>query len=246
LVNNLVDNKYRLNMSKYKTTIILLIVGLLIGVLFATQFKVPSRIDTPVASVSALKDSKTVLDDDQASLTKQISDTRELINNKQNELKANQRISNDLVDQVQDLRNKAGLSELKDNGVVITLADSQSGEATIDSIVHASDIRDLVNVLWQSGATAISVNDQRLVFSSSIDSIVNTVLVNNTKVTNPFVIKAIGDTKELTRSLNDSVNLKDIKDRQKSNHLVFNVATSQVTISSYSGGFSINNATTKE
>lgn len=233
--------------AKNKTIIILFIIGLAIGVLFAAQFRVPSRLDTPVASVTSLKDAKTVLDQDKDMLTQRISDTRILIDNKQNELKANQKISSSLVDQVQSLRSQAGITEVKGQGVVVTLADAKSGEPTIDSIVHASDIRDLVNVLWQSGATAISVNDQRLVFSSSIDSVVNTVLVNNSKITNPFVIKAIGDSSKMDKAIKDNSNLKDIRDRVKNNHLVLNVSTNkEVTISGYSGGLSVNNAKARD
>ncbi len=235
------------NQQKYITTSLLLLIGLLAGVVIAAQFRIPNREAGPVASVTSLKDAKSILDQDHTDLSKEITDARNIINSKQNDLKSNQKISNNLVDQAQNLRNQAGLTDKKGSGLVITLADSQESPATTDSIIHAADIRDVVNVLWQSGATAVSINDQRIVVSTSIDSIVNTVLVNNINITNPFVIKAIGDQSKMKSNLDKEGNLVDLKDRKKSTKLIFNIESAkEVNIPSYDGGFSITNATTKE
>ncbi len=142
-------------MFKFKTVILLFAFGLAIGILFALQFRAPARTSDPVASVAALKEAKDVLDTDQISLKKTISDLRAQISNKQNELKDNKKASKELVDQANTLRDKAGITSKKDAGLVVTLADSQTGEPNIDSIVHAADVRDLVNVLWQNKAQAI-------------------------------------------------------------------------------------------
>jgi uncharacterized protein YlxW (UPF0749 family) len=230
--------------SKYIITASLFVIGILVGVLMAAQFKVPNRVNGPIASVQSLKDAKKILDQEHIDLTNQIASTRSTINNKQDDLKANQKISKDLVEQAQALRDVAGITAQKGSGVVITLADAQTNTPTADSIVYASDIRDVVNVLWQAGAQAISVNDQRLVVSSSIDSTTNTILVNTTSIVNPFVIKATGDSNKLKSALNDKNVLSDIKQRQKNSHLIFNIETANVVnIDGFNGGFSVGHAT---
>jgi len=228
-------------MFRFQTVFLLFLVGLAIGLLFALQFRTPPRSNSPVSSLSALEEARDVLNKDQIELKSKITADNQELARFNDEVKKNTKASTNLVDSVEELRKKAGLTEIKDKGLVITLADSQTGETTLDSIVHASDIRDVINVLWQSGANAISVNDQRIVSTSSIDSIVNTILINNTKLTNPFVIKVAGNPDKIKKGLDQSQNLTDLLRRQKLNNLIFNVEkTFEVSVSAYQGSF-VNN-----
>ena len=59
-------------------------------------------------------------------------------------------------------------------------------------IVHFSDILGIVNELKNAGAEAISINDQRIVSTTSITCEGNVINVNGEKTSSPFVIKAIG------------------------------------------------------
>lgn len=233
---------------RLKTTLLMLAVGLGVGVLFALQFQAPqTRVLNPVSPFIALQDSKTSLTADQSDLKNSISKIRDDISKQQDTLKSTKRSTKDIVEQVEELKTAAGLTQLKQKGLVITLADSQSKEVTIDSIVHAADLRDLVNILWSAKAQAISINDQRIVSTSSIDSIVNTILVNNTKIANPFIIKVIGDQGKMKQAILSGDNLKDIIRRQKSNGLIYNVESSpEVTVAAFDGGFAIKYAKVKE
>lgn len=236
------------NVLRLKTTLLLLAVGLSVGVLFALQFQAPqTRVLNPVSPFIALQNSKTSLTTDQTDLKNSISAIRNDISKQQDSLKSTKRSTKDIVEQVEELKITAGLTQLKQKGLVITLADSQSKDVTIDSIVHAADLRDLVNVLWSVRAQAIAINDQRIVSTSSIDSIVNTILVNNTKIANPFIIKVVGDQSKIKQALKSGDNLKDIIRRQKSNGLIYNVEVSpEVTIAAFDGGFAIKHAKVKE
>ena len=80
----------------------------------------------------------------------------------------------------------------KDNNI------SMTGDS---AIIHDSDIRTVVNELFASGAEAISINGERLVSTSSIRCVGPTVLVNNTRLSIPFEITAIGDSKTLEAGL---------------------------------------------
>ena len=50
----------------------------------------------------------------------------------------------------------------------------------------------IVNFLWSENATAISINEERISPNSHISCIGATILINQTRINNPFQIKAIG------------------------------------------------------
>ena len=93
-----------------------------------------------------------------------------------------------------------GLTDVEGEGVIVTLKDDTSitsdSLAITDSmsnhLVHDSDLISIVNELKNAGAEAISINDQRVVISTSITCEGNVISVNGAKVGSPFVIKAVG------------------------------------------------------
>ena len=93
-----------------------------------------------------------------------------------------------------------GLTEVKGSGVEIVIKDNQEVKvdkiSTLDSIeyylVHAQDLRSIINELKNAGAEAISINDQRIVSTTSITCEGNVIKINGEKIGSPFVIKAIG------------------------------------------------------
>lgn len=89
-----------------------------------------------------------------------------------------------------------GMTEVTGAGVIITLNDSQKDTSTAlnisDLLVHDADVLSVINELKNAGAEAISINDQRLVPTSSIVCGGNIIEINGEKVGAPFVIKAIG------------------------------------------------------
>lgn len=89
-----------------------------------------------------------------------------------------------------------GLAEVTGPGVIITLSDSKKDVSTVLNpttlLVHDVDILSVVNELKNAGAEAISINDQRLVTTTSISCGGNIIDINGEKVGAPFVIKAIG------------------------------------------------------
>ena len=96
-----------------------------------------------------------------------------------------------------------GLTEVSGSGVIITLQDgsSKSVLAALDpsnSIVHDLDVLSVVNELKNAGAEAISVNNQRIVPTTSITCDGNVIKINGEKVGAPFEIKAIGLPEQLS------------------------------------------------
>lgn len=90
----------------------------------------------------------------------------------------------------------AGLIALRGPGMRVELADSADAESPSgdvnDLVIHSSDVQAAVNALWRSGAEAISINGERLVGTSAVLCVGNTLLLNGTVHSPPYVISALG------------------------------------------------------
>lgn len=90
----------------------------------------------------------------------------------------------------------AGLIALRGPGMRVELADSSlkdspSGDIN-DLVIHSSDVQAAVNALWRSGAEAVSINGERLVSTTAVLCVGNTLLLNGTVHSPPYVISALG------------------------------------------------------
>jgi uncharacterized protein YlxW (UPF0749 family) len=109
----------------------------------------------------------------------------------------------DLNANLEQARIAAGLISLTGTGIVLKLEDSTQPVPPdgndADYLVTAADLRTVVEELWQAGAEAIAINDERLTTSSAIIDIGGSVLVNAAYLAGPFDITAIGPTDLFTR-----------------------------------------------
>ncbi len=90
----------------------------------------------------------------------------------------------------------AGLIAVRGPGMRVELADSSlkdspSGDVN-DLVIHSSDVQAVVNALWRSGAEAMAINGQRLVSTSAVLCVGNTLLLNGTVHSPPYVVSALG------------------------------------------------------
>jgi len=141
----------------------------------------------------------------------------------------------------------AGLAPVQGPGVIVTLDDSNlqipSGADPNDFIIHEYDLRDTVNLLWTAGSEAIAINDERLVSNSSIYCVGSTVMVNNTRLSPPYVIRAIGNPRLQQDHLYNPTYLKNLKEKKRLYGLRFDVQDSAtLSLPAYSGGFLIQHA----
>lgn len=90
---------------------------------------------------------------------------------------------------------RAGLAAVKGSGIVITMEDAPAkGELDIEEyIIHDNDINNILDELKANGAQAISINGERVMFSTKPVCAGPTIIVNNNRYPPPYVIKAIGD-----------------------------------------------------
>ena len=95
----------------------------------------------------------------------------------------------------------AGLVRVEGPGLRVTLNDSRlaappAGANVNDLVIHSQDVQAVVNALWRAGAEAISINGQRLVSTSAVLCVGNTLLLNGTVHSPPYVMSAVGATRD--------------------------------------------------
>lgn len=149
-----------------------------------------------------------------------------------------------MTDQINQLSMLAGTTDLKGEGIVMTLTDGTKvtdPSLRSDSLVHDSDILTVVNELKAAGAEAISVNGQRIIATSAIRCVGPVIQVNYQKVAAPFEIKAIGNAQYLESAMNIKSGVADMLKQ-----LGVGVTISRqnnVEIPKYEGTFGFKNAT---
>jgi uncharacterized protein YlxW (UPF0749 family) len=105
--------------------------------------------------------------------------------------------------EVEEVDGPAGLEPVTGPGVTVTLSDAPDDVAdkVLDEgeinpnrlVVHQQDIQAVVNAMWQGGAQAVTLQDQRIVSTTGIKCEGNAVLIQGVPYPQPYVISAIGD-----------------------------------------------------
>lgn len=136
----------------------------------------------------------------------------------------------------------AGLTPVHGSGVLVTLDDSTvhipPGADPNAYIIHEYDLRDIVNLLWMAGSEAIAINDERLVNQSSVYCVGSTVMVNNTRLSPPYRIRAIGNPRVQQDYLRNPSYLVSLREKQRLYGLRFDVASAaDLRLPGYNGGF---------
>jgi len=117
-------------------------------------------------------------------------------------------------------RQNAGFTALAGQGVVVELDDAPrmageelpEGANNDDLVVHQQDVQAVVNALWAGGAEAMSIMDVRILSTSAVRCVGNTLLLHGRVYSPPFKIAAIGDPAAMKQALADSKGVQDFKD----------------------------------
>jgi uncharacterized protein YlxW (UPF0749 family) len=107
------------------------------------------------------------------------------------------------------LRGPGGLSSVHGPGVVVVLDDAPDSAVTagVDPnqlVVHQSDLQAAVNALWAGGAEAMSIAGQRVIATSAVRCVGNTLLLNGEVFSPPFKVAAIGPSRTMKQALDAS------------------------------------------
>lgn len=114
-------------------------------------------------------------------------------------------------DKLAALEKKAGTQKLKGEAISVTLNDAPP-DATAKLpgypepqpdylVIHQQDLQAVVNAMWQAGAQGIKVMDQRLISTSAVRCVGNTLILQGRVYSPPYKITAIGDPEKLRTSL---------------------------------------------
>jgi uncharacterized protein YlxW (UPF0749 family) len=95
----------------------------------------------------------------------------------------------------------AGLTPITGAGLEIVLDDAPrspggglpAGATGDDVVIHQSDVQAVVNALWAAGADGVAIMGQRLIATSAVRCVGNTLLLHGRTYSPPFVVTAIGD-----------------------------------------------------
>ena len=91
---------------------------------------------------------------------------------------------------------QAGLVSVRGPGLRVSLNDSlltQAASGNVnDLVIHSQDVQAVVNALWRAGAEAVAINGERLIGTSAVLCVGNTLLLNGTVHSPPYVVTAVG------------------------------------------------------
>ncbi|ABR33759.1 MULTISPECIES: DUF881 domain-containing protein [Clostridium] len=176
----------------------------LLGFLLAYQFKVLSNknIESKISNydkndiiseVESLKKEKEELASTNSKLSDQLKQMEETA-------AKNGDMGQDIKNQLDEARMHLGIVDVKGQGIVLTITPKTSifGSTTNDSSrdLGEDELVHIVNLLWYSGAEAISINDIRITPQTGIKTAGNGIAIGSTGKVYPrdkIIIKAIGD-----------------------------------------------------
>lgn len=138
-------------------------------------------------------------------LQQDLFEKQEKVRKIEEELATQEQIYFNLVEDAEKLRMFVGEIKVQGSGVEVTLSDAEyvPSEANVNNyIVHEGHVFKVINELLISGATAISVNGQRLKQNSYIYCNGPVITIDGNQHPAPFIISAIGDPDVLIPALN--------------------------------------------
>ncbi|UXY28728.1 DUF881 domain-containing protein [Streptomyces sp. HUAS TT20] len=109
------------------------------------------------------------------------------------------------------LEKNAGTQKLTGRAITVTLNDAPpNATAKLPGypepqpdylVIHQQDLQAVVNALWKGGAQGIKVMDQRLISTSAVRCVGNTLILQGRVYSPPYKITAVGDPDALQKSL---------------------------------------------
>lgn len=148
-------------------------------------------------------------------------------------------------------REAAGFTALTGPGLTVELDDAPqpadgrrpADASNDDLVVHQGDVQAVVNALWAGGAEAMSIMGVRVLATSAVRCVGNTLLLHGRVYSPPFRITAIGDPAALQRALAESEGVQLFKDAVDHYQLGYReTVESTVTVPAYEGSTGLRSA----
>ncbi|HVQ88544.1 MAG TPA: DUF881 domain-containing protein [Actinomycetes bacterium] len=117
----------------------------------------------------------------------------------------------ELQQRIQEVGAAAGMDEVVGPGLTVTLDDAPipsdgipDGYAVDDYVVHQQDLQGVVNALWAGGAQALQMMDQRIISTSAVRCVGNTLILKGRVYAPPYTVTAVGPVDRMQRALDAS------------------------------------------
>jgi uncharacterized protein YlxW (UPF0749 family) len=144
------------------------------------------------------------------------------------------------------LEKASGTKKVKGEAVSVTLDDAPPNATAKlpgypepqpnDLVIHQQDLQAVVNALWKGGARGIKVMDQRLISTSAVRCVGNTLILQGRVYSPPYKITAVGDQDRLNKALADSPAIQNYRLYVKAYGLGWKVDEHKaMTLPGYSG-----------
>jgi uncharacterized protein YlxW (UPF0749 family) len=142
----------------------------------------------------------------------------------------------------------AGLTAVKGPGLEVILDDAAGPPPGVDVdpnqlVVHQSDLQAVVNAMWAGGAEAMSIAGQRVIATSAVRCVGNTLLLNGEVFSPPFRVAAIGPSATMLEKLASSPGVKLFREAAGYYGLGYTVdLLGRVELPAYTGPITLNYA----
>ncbi|QNA78099.1 DUF881 domain-containing protein [Streptomyces sp. So13.3] len=148
--------------------------------------------------------------------------------------------------QLDALEEEAGTKALTGPALNVTLNDAPPNATALvpgvpdpepnDLVIHQQDLQAVVNALWEGGAVGIRVMDQRLISTSAVRCVGNTLILQGRVYSPPYRITAVGDQKKLRAAIDRNATIQNYLQYVNAYGLGWKVgADNRVTLPGYSG-----------
>jgi uncharacterized protein YlxW (UPF0749 family) len=153
------------------------------------------------------------------------------------------------------LRAAAGFTALRGPGLSVALNDSPRRGTDLgpnapdndDLVVHQGDVQAVVNALWAGGAEAMSIMDVRVISTSAVRCVGNTLLLHGQVFSPPFKITAIGEPTAMQRALESAEGVQQFRDAVADFGLGYTETVERnVTLRAYDGSSDLRSARVTE
>lgn len=228
-------------MKNNEANIFLFAASIIIGILISINISFNRESSISTLSSSQYLDAynyKNQLYGEISSLINQYNSLERKLDNYKKSEENNSGISEEIKKELDENKIILGRTQVTGEGLVIVLNDADSiyYNGTPDDIfrlVHNTDVIQVLNDLKNSGAEAISINNQRIVEGTEVYCSGPFLRVNGVKIATPFTIYAIGNKQVMyDYMMTDENYLKSLMLRKVNVNIS---QTDQVKISSYTG-----------
>jgi len=121
-----------------------------------------------------------------------------------------------------------------------TAASLPPGYTADDIVVHQQDVQSVVNALWAGGAEAMMLQDQRVIATSAVRCVGNTLILQGRVYSPPYVVQAIGDQAGMRAALDRSEQVRIYREYADLFGLGYDVTSkAKATLPAYQGSLSL-------